>query len=563
MKKEKVLIIAAVLSAVLLYACSSPMSGGGGGTGTLTITIPSPEGGRAAIPWDTNIQIEDLDLTIKLLNGPGPNQTRTSVKTGNTVNFTVVVGTWEVFVEAYKDGELVAEGSKVVDVKPGQNNIARVTMGPSDGTITITSPEGGSQQGDGFTVTIGLITAQSADYGTVKITQGTESGNKAGDTVTVQASANDKYTFVKWVSSDDINGDTVSKLIDGIHTFIINANTTLYAVFNGNGTDTPKNICDAAELEQISTNLNWNYALMADINLSSISSWTPIGTSSTDAFTGTFDGNGNTISGLNINVTTASSPSETDSANWQGLFGFSTGTVKNLSVEGEVTAGCLYVGGIVGRNHGTVENCASFVVVAGAGHVGGVVGANSGGNGSYPGTVSNCYSTGDVTASGHTYSYVGGVVGSNGGYQGTISYCYSTGSVSSGNPGNTIGGVVGTNATAGLVENCVALNPSVSVTPTGTNTPIIGRVVGNNQNNDANALTNNYAKSGMEINGTALPTGTGTATDKNGADVDIAATQNQAWWSTTGVNWGIVWGTTEAKPWQWNDEDKRPKLWFE
>lgn len=104
--------------------------------------------------------------------------------------------------------------------------------------------------------------------------------------------------------------------------------------------------------------------------------WTPIGTDvsrkDNKPFSGTFDGNGHTITGLYINNATQ----------YQGLFGnISTGgVVKNLVVAGRVIAtGQNNVGGIVARlSGGTVQNCGFYgAVTAGTSNAGGVVGQGS------------------------------------------------------------------------------------------------------------------------------------------------------------------------------------------
>lgn len=104
--------------------------------------------------------------------------------------------------------------------------------------------------------------------------------------------------------------------------------------------------------------------------------WTPIGTyvsrKDNKPFSGTFDGNGHTITGLYINNATQ----------YQGLFGnISTGgVVKNLVVAGRVIAtGQNNVGGIVARlSGGTVQNCGFYgAVTAGTSNAGGVVGQGS------------------------------------------------------------------------------------------------------------------------------------------------------------------------------------------
>ncbi len=225
--------------------------------------------------------------------------------------------------------------------------------------------------------------------------------------------------------------------------------------------------------------------LTDDIDLSGIcseesdTSWTPIGNED-HLYTGTFDGNGHTISGLYINSSTADD---------QGLFGYVSGSgkIENLSVSGSVS-GNNYVGGVVGLNRGSVEDCDFTGSVSGSYYVGGVVGENSGsvinctntdsvkgsgiyvggvvGNNSFNATVTNCYNTGSVSGpdSGSGNS-VGGVVGCN---SGTVENCYNTGTVNG--SGNSVGGVVGDNG--GTVENCYNTG-----TVTGTD-DYVGGVVG-------------------------------------------------------------------------------------
>lgn len=95
--------------------------------------------------------------------------------------------------------------------------------------------------------------------------------------------------------------------------------------------------------------------LTADIDLGN-KEWTPIGNGDNSfAFSGTFDGDGYTISGLNVPDTNA-----------PGLFGYIFGTVQNLIVKGSVTVGenaddgCGEGGGVVCDNNGTVQNCGFY-----------------------------------------------------------------------------------------------------------------------------------------------------------------------------------------------------------
>lgn len=96
--------------------------------------------------------------------------------------------------------------------------------------------------------------------------------------------------------------------------------------------------------------------LTADIDLNN-QAWTPIGNGDNSfAFSGTFDGDGYTISGLNV-----------PDANAPGLFGCIFGTVQNLIVKGSVTVGDEADqgdygegGGVVCDNNGTVQNCGFY-----------------------------------------------------------------------------------------------------------------------------------------------------------------------------------------------------------
>ncbi|MGN0455403.1 MAG: GLUG motif-containing protein [Acutalibacteraceae bacterium] len=134
--------------------------------------------------------------------------------------------------------------------------------------------------------------------------------------------------------------------------------------------------------------------------------WTPIGNKS-NIFTGTFDGQGYTVSGLYFNDT---------ATNNVGLFGYvNGGSVSNVGVVDSYINAYDYVGGVCGYNlNGTIENCynaGAVSAVNGTAYVGGVCGQNSG-------TIENCYNTGEVIGTG---SNVGGVCGQN---SGTITNCY-------------------------------------------------------------------------------------------------------------------------------------------
>ena len=249
-------------------------------------------------------------------------------------------------------------------------------------------------------------------------------------------------------------------------------------------------IATSADLKQFREAVNAgskdiNAKLTANIDLEGTSDnqWTPI-----RSFSGTFDGGGFTISGLYINegnsenkgfIGTLAGGAEVSGLTIEGtvigggtlggIVGKNNGTVKNCASNCEKVSGSEdYVGGIVGENNGTVTNCASNCkTVSGSVHAGGIVGRNGSVSGTTRGTVTNCASN-CVAVSGSGDS--GGVVGWNN--KGTVTNCASNCGAVSG--GKNVGGVVG--ISDGTVTNCASNCGAVS------GSDYVGGVVGRNMN---------------------------------------------------------------------------------
>ncbi len=198
-------------------------------------------------------------------------------------------------------------------------------------------------------------------------------------------------------------------------------------------------IYDEAGLKSIpQKGLGKSYKLMEDINLTA--NWAPIGTSS-EKFTGTFDGNGHAISNLNINTPTAS---------MVGLFGYvSNADIRNLGIESGPILGKGDVGALVGYADGTkIIGCYSKANVAcNENYAGGLVGSA----GNYT-VISQCYTKGKVT----TGTYIGGIAG--GIRTGTrVENCYSTGKVGQLlTSGGYTGGITGIASDLAIIEKCYA-----------------------------------------------------------------------------------------------------------
>ena len=209
-----------------------------------------------------------------------------------------------------------------------------------------------------------------------------------------------------------------------------------------------------------------NITLDTDIDLTG-KNWTPIGTSFSNKYTGTFDGGGHTIKGLtvttndqfvglfgsigyagtvkNVMMEDVQITSNRSSGFAGGVAGYSDGTIENCSVSGSVS-GTVYVGGVVGAQwNGSITGCSSSATVKGTVYVGGVAGQTNGGA-----TLTACYATGNVIIEIAPKKNIsgGGLVGMNGGKG--VRACYATGNVTStgSSTGNVhIGGFLGGNYT--------------------------------------------------------------------------------------------------------------------
>ena len=228
-------------------------------------------------------------------------------------------------------------------------------------------------------------------------------------------------------------------------------------------------------------------------NTSNFRSWTPIGNSN-NQYTGTFDGQGHTISGLYFFNT---------STEYVGLFGLvvNDGSVSNVGVVDSYFKGKKYVGGVCALNYcGTITNCYNTGAVSGTSYVGGVCGFNNGG------TIENCYNTGTVIGgSGNCYCF-GGVCGRNYAAAGTatITNCYNTGAVSG--TGHYVGGVCGQNEVYNLSNGTATITNCYNRGTVSGSGNLVGGVCGQNKaNNSPNGtatITNCYNTGNVTATGT-------------------------------------------------------------
>lgn len=252
----------------------------------------------------------------------------------------------------------------------------------------------------------------------------------------------------------------------------------------GTGTESdPYRIATGAQLAFLASIVNGGdgckdkyFVLTGDINLNN-KQWTPIGNTFANAllgaspyycFAGNFDGNNYTIS--NLTIGTETSPLTADVC---GLFGASTGTLKNINLN-KVFINCVvakmdngYViggrGSLAGYASGHISNCTVSDLTMNTGvpsdgwvlanWVGGFVGILDEGA-----SVSNCGVYGSINNSSETGS-IGGFIGELG-QAATISHCRAEVSVTEKTNGAAVGGFIGMGNgetdTATMINNCYA-----------------------------------------------------------------------------------------------------------
>lgn len=412
------------------------------------------------------------------------------------------------------DGQTVTYGSPTLRFT---HRTARVTIVLTDYTEGLASVQltGLSTEGDnpdiivpydkGSNTYIALVAPQSVAAGTTFITCTFTNGKtfvyKMKNATDWQAGGEYTYTVSLAAAKDlgytiESNGSYTVTSADGL--------MNVAELVNGGKTDI-------------------NITLDKNIDLTG-KDWTPIGTDYDNAYTGTFDGGGHTITGLAV----------TTNDQFVGLFGYlnRAGTVKNVVMEGIlITSNHMFgcTGGVVGYSWGTIENCSVSGSVSGTDCVGGVVGSQKAGSiigcsssatvkgthyvggvaGEKWGSMTACYATGNVTLeiASQKNNFGGGVVGLNGGSR--VLACYATGNVTStgSSTGNVhIGGLFGDSYTT--VTACYWKNNQERGYKTAPeSTKVDGTYVTWQNAVDAmnTALQNAGSKWRYELNGT-LPT---------------------------------------------------------
>lgn len=152
------------------------------------------------------------------------------------------------------------------------------------------------------------------------------------------------FSFAGWFENAELEGEPVTE---------IPADLCREAIYYAAWAE-PVVITTAAQLAALAEgDLSGSYQLGADIDMTGVA-FTPIGTSE-NPFFGVFDGAGFTISGLQID----------SDAQYQGLFGFNTGRICNLTLSDDCSiSGSAFTGGIAGYSSGSITDCITSAAVS-------------------------------------------------------------------------------------------------------------------------------------------------------------------------------------------------------
>lgn len=333
-------------------------------------------------------------------------------------------------------GTMYADGGRITgNVTNGTNSgLGKITG--NNGATGETSFEGPVTNSSSGTIENGVFNGPVTNNGTITggtfngtvTNNGSITGGTFNTAITGSGTEIDPYQISTAAQlklfRDIVNGTGGQTQNAGAHAKLMNDIVLNDGTFDENGTYTPGASGKAAE------------------------KWTPIAYSglfnehTTLYYTGTFDGQGHTISGLNV----------TGEFVYASLFGaVKGGTIKNLTVAGKVSPSnpqCI-VGGIVGyASNAVIKNCSNHCSVTGptTSIIGGIAGFNVD-----DAKIIDCYNVGTI-CSAEFVEVGGGIVGHN---AGTISNCYNVGTVSIPNS-TSVGEIVGNNH--GTVENCYYLN---------------------------------------------------------------------------------------------------------
>ena len=321
-------------------------------------------------------------------------------------------------------------------------------------TTTLTTLTSGGSDGKIIETTVLYTTINALSTTTVVTTIGT---------MTTTTTTTVTQSFGTRSFCNPINRIDVSKYESLASVSVKDGSTLAAGTYAINSLDDLKRLRDLTNSGQISSANT--FIMGADIDMSSVSNWNPIGRSAECAFKGNFNGNGYEIQNLNINVINGVH-------NVSGLFGYMYGDVKFL--------------GISGANVRSDEDNIGILA--------GVVDSQK--------TINNCYVQGNIEQIGNNSNvFVGGMIGKmNSGCVIKYSHADITLRNTSGTSyGKSLGGLVGQVSGSITIQNSYA--KGVLEETTGNTEAKMGGLVGSNTDADGGCVSITSCFTDMAISG--------------------------------------------------------------
>lgn len=376
---------------------------------TFTLSTAADAEGYTFIGWST-LDLDATDMTSSDMNA---SDTTSSDATD------VIYKVGDSFIMPAHDVTFYARWEGVEPVLPTPDESEQ----PTDPNPTEPLPTPDYDYID-FTVTYyDVFNKESVGTGTLHLMEGTNTLNASNITLPEGYALNNaNYSATVTVSNGTPNPST---LRIEVYPAVTVDNVTYKVVKNSQA------------FNSINSNLDGNYMLGSDIDLGGTLrmpfgwDWENAQNEDTD-FTGVFDGNGYTISGIYIDYAVAMSNDDGYYYSNVGLFAHNAGTIRNAVFITKPFDNQTYqygvfgdanVGVVAGSNSGTISDCyvygnvGSLDVEMDRGGAGGICGSNSG-------TVTRCRFEGGVEG----LYWIGGLIGKN---FGTLSESYFAGGINS------------------------------------------------------------------------------------------------------------------------------------
>ncbi len=384
--------------------------------------------------------------------------------------------------------------------------------------------------------------------GSVTAANGTLDIERTGPATGISSTATGGINVDRFVT--DTNWEQIATSLPSFSAtdFRLSSGATFVRALGGNGVaGTPYQIADVYGLQGMASQslLGKSFVLANDIDASGTATWhsgagfDPIGDDS-NPFTGSFDGQNHTITGLTI---------DRAATDYVGLFGYTGSNVmlKDVTLDGIDITGQKYVGGIIGSftgNTSLLANVSTSGQVGGEAYVGGLVGNNASGTISYSAADVDVTATGsDIYNNGSLYAMAGGVAGAN---TGTILQSHASGTVTG--SGNNTGGFVGINsgASAAVVDSYATGKVEVLTGGSvgglaGVN---VGTVTRSYATGDVSGVSNVGGLVGINANGAAITTAFATGAVSGSANLGgLVGLNTQAVISTTYATGSVTGGS--------------------